>query len=120
MKKTKQRVRAAQIKRAQAVLSAFRKLTDGEAKNLLPFLTDDAIEIISESFYNSLYSPMNFSKGQRKKLQSVFTPQMKVLKKITKPTTNITYKRRALQRGSGLITALASALIPAIIALVKK
>lgn len=104
MKKVKQKSKAAQIKKAQSVLSAFHKLTDSQAKSLLPYLTDDAIEVLSECFYNSLYSPLNFSKGQRKKLQSVFTPQMTVLKKIAKPSTNVTYKRKALQRGSGLIT----------------
>ena len=120
MKKVKQRVKAAQIKKAQAVLSAFHKKDEKQAKNLLPFLTDSAIDTLGECFYNSLYSPLNFSKANRKKLQTLYKPRMKVVKKIAHPSTPVAYKRKQLQKGSGLITALASALIPAIIALVKR
>ena len=114
--------KAARIKKAQVLLTAFKRLSDTDAKQLISLLGDQAIETLSEVFYNSLYRPLHLSRGQKNKLQSKFTPHMTALKKISKPTTSLSYKRKFFsgQRGAGLVTVLAGALLPALFSLLKK
>lgn len=133
--------KAARIKRVRTVLSAFHKLSEEEAKNLLYFINDSGIQTLCEALYNSLYAPLDIANKDRKKLLELFLPRMKVLKKVARPQTPVQYKRKQLQKGAGIITALAckyfafvfngsnfsncsfpvsAAIIPAIIALANK
>ena len=136
--------KAARIKRVRTVLSAFHKLSEEEAKNLLYFINDSGIQTLCEALYNSLYAPLDIANKDRKKLLELFLPRMKVLKKLARPQTPVQYKRKQLQKGAGIITALAckyfaffffffngsnfsncsfpvsAAIIPAIIALANK
>ena len=136
--------KAARIKRVRTVLSAFHKLSEEEAKKLLFFINDSGIQTLCEGLYNSLYSPLQIANKDRKKLLALFLPRMKVLKKLARPQTPVQYKRKQLQKGAGIITALAckyfafvfiffngsyfsncsfpvsAAIIPAIIALANK
>ena len=99
--------KAARVKRVRTVLSAFHKLNEKEAKNLLYFINDSGIEVLCEALYNSLYSPLNIPNKHRKKLLKLFVPRMKELKKVVQHTTPVQYKRKQLQKGAGIITALA-------------
>ena len=136
--------KAARIKRVRTVLSAFHKLSEEEAKKLLFFINDSGIQTLCEGLYNSLYSPLQIANKDRKRLLALFLPRMKVLKKLARPQTPVQYKRKQLQKGAGIITALAckyfafvfiffngsyfsncsfpvsAAIIPAIIALANK
>ena len=73
--------KAARIKRVRTVLSAFHKLSEEEAKNLLYFINDSGIQTLCEALYNSLYAPLDIANKDRKKLLKLFLPRMKVLKK---------------------------------------
>ena len=99
--------KAARIKRVRTVLSAFHKLNEEEAKNLLYFINDSGIQVLCEALYNSLYTPLDIANKDRKKLLALFVPRMKVLKKVVRPATPVHYKRKQLQKGAGIITALA-------------
>ena len=99
--------KAARIKRVRTVLSAFHKLSEEEAKKLLFFINDSGIQTLCEGLYNSLYSPLQIANKDRKKLLALFLPRMKVLKKLARPQTPVQYKRKQLQKGAGIITALA-------------
>lgn len=99
--------KAARIKRVRTVLSAFHKLSEEEAKNLLYFINDSGIQTLCEALYNSLYAPLDIANKDRKKLLKLFLPRMKVLKKVARPQTPVQYKRKQLQKGAGIITALA-------------
>ena len=99
--------KAARIKRVRTVLSAFHKLSEKEAKNLLYFINDSGIQTLCEALYNSLYAPLDIANKDRKKLLKLFLPRMKVLKKVARPQTPVQYKRKQLQKGAGIITALA-------------
>jgi hypothetical protein len=99
--------KATRIKRVRTVLSAFHKLSEKEAKNLLYFINDSGIQSLCEALYNSLYVPLDIANKDRKKLQALFLPRMKVLKKVARPQTPVQYKRKQLQKGAGIITALA-------------
>ena len=99
--------KAARIRRVRTVLSVFHKLNEKEAKNLLYFINDSGIEVLCEALYNSLYSPLNIPNKHRKKLLKLFVPRMKELKKVVQHTTPVQYKRKQLQKGAGIITALA-------------
>ena len=99
--------KAARIKRVRIVLGAFQKLNEKEAKSLLSFINDSGIQVLCEGLYNSLYSRLDIPNKNRKKLYALFSPRMKVLKKLAKDTTPIEYKRKQLQKGAGLLTALA-------------
>ena len=99
--------KAARIKRVRTVLSAFHKLSEEQAKNLLYFINDSGIQTLCEALYNSLYAPLDIANKDRKKLLAIFRPRMKVLKKVARPQTPVQYKRKQLQKGAGIITALA-------------
>ena len=99
--------KAARIKRVRTVLTAFHKLSEEEAKKLLFFINDSGIQTLCEGLYNSLYSPLQIANKDRKKLLALFLLRMKVLKKLARPETPVQYKRKQLQKGSGIITALA-------------
>ena len=99
--------KAARIKRVRTVLSAFHKLSEEEAKKLLFFINDSGIQTLCEGLYNSLYSPLQIANKDRKRLLALFLPRMKVLKKLARPQTPVQYKRKQLQKGAGIITALA-------------
>ena len=110
-----------QIRRAHLILSTFKSLNDKQTKEFVKYLSDDAIEILSECLHNVLKTPLNLTKSQRKKITLTFDKHLPLIKKLAKPQTNIKYKRRAFQqRGSGIITTLAATIIPALIGLLSK
>ena len=60
------------IRRAHLILSTFKKLNEKQTKEFVKYLSDDAIEILSECLYNVLKTPLNLTKGQRKKITLTF------------------------------------------------
>lgn len=102
------RLKASRVRRARAVLSAFKSMNEKQVKELLPFMTDESIDVLSECIYNTLFSSaFPFTKGQRKKITQTFNkiPPSKI-RKLTRPDTDIAYKRKAFQSGQGIVTAL--------------
>ena len=88
---------------------------------MVPFLNDAGIEVLSEIIYNSLYSSWELSHQKRKKLAAKINPKLTKLKKISKETTPVGYKRKVLkQEGGGILTTIATVLVPAIVGLLAK
>ena len=74
---------------------------------LIQFLNDDAINILSEALYNVLFVDIGLSPENKKKLREEYSKWEKVLRSASKKSNNIkTRKKLLVQNGGGLGTIL--------------
>ena len=74
---------------------------------LIEFLNDDAINILSEALYNVLFVDIGLSPENKKKLREEYSKREKVLRRASKKSNNIkTRKKLLVQNGAGLGTIL--------------
>ena len=74
---------------------------------LIQFLNDDAINILSEALYNVLFVDIGLSPENKKKLREEYSKWEKVLRRASKKSNNIKTRQKLLvQSGSGLGTIL--------------
>ena len=74
---------------------------------LIEFLNDDAINILSEALYNVLFVDIGLSPENKKKLREEYSKWEKVLRRASKKSNNIkTRKKLLVQNGAGLGTIL--------------
>lgn len=74
---------------------------------LIQFLNDDAINILSEALYNVLFVDIGLSPENKKKLREEYSKWEKVLRRASKKSNNIkTRKNLLVQNGGGLGTIL--------------
>ena len=81
---------------------------------LIEFLNDDAINILSEALYNVLFVDIGLSPENKKKLREEYSKWEKVLRRASKKSNNIkTRKKLLVQNGAGLgaILGLAASIL---------
>lgn len=81
------------------------------ATGLIKSADREIIDVICECAHNLINNNLKLTTNQKKKLKH----HKKALLLLDNKKTSITKKKKALQKGNGLITALLSVAIPAII-----
>lgn len=99
---------------------ALNKLGDKNLIEVLNHLNDQAIDVLCECIYNSIYTDLNISKSKKKRIKKFFTNKKALhnLKLITNKTTPIIKKRKALNqegKGIGAILGIVAPLISSLI-----
>ena len=99
--------------------SALNRLGDGDLIEVLNHLNDNAINVLCECIYNSIYTDLKIPQNKKRKIKDHFANQKSLqnLKFITNKTTSLAKKRKALhQEGKG-IGAILGAVVPLITSL---
>ena len=96
------------------LLKVLRNLKPEIRVQLIQFLNDDAINILSEALYNVLFVDIGLSPENKKKLKEEYSKWEKILRRASKKSNNIkTRKKLLVQNGAGLgaILGLAASIL---------
>lgn len=113
------------LEKAVSLFSAIKHLRGHDCANFIGHLDDSGIEILCKIIHYLLNGYFELSKRVRGRLKGKIKSHLKEFKKLAvypKQTSDITKKRKVLQRGGiiGVLTAIASAVIPLITRLLIK
>ena len=113
------------LEKAVSLFSAIKHLKGHDCANFIQHLNDGGIEILCRIIHYVLNGELQLSKHVRGRLRSKIRSHLKDFKKLSlypKRSSDITKKRRVLQRGGiiGVLSAIASAVIPLITRLLVK
>ena len=84
------------------------ELGEQQIRDLIPLLSPEGIDVLSQCLYNGLFTPQPLSPRKRKKLESLVKPHMNQLKKLSRPSTPVKYKLNTIIKGRGIISAIAA------------
>ena len=106
-KKTMKRSVASKTLAKYTLVKVLRNSKPEIRVQLIQFLNDDAINILSEALYNVLFVDIGLSPENKKKLREEYSKWEKVLRRASKKSNNIkTRKNLLVQKGGGLGTIL--------------
>lgn len=113
------------LEKAVSLFSAVKHLKGHDCANFIQHLNDGGIEILCRIIHYVLNGHFELSKHVRGRLKSRIKSHLKDFKKLAdypKRSSDIAKKRKVLQRGGiiGVLTAIASAVIPLITRLLIK
>ena len=113
------------LEEAVSLFTAIKHLKGHDCSNFIKHLNDKGIEIICRIIHYVLNGELVFSRKTRKSLRKKISKYLTEFHKLTYCTKNslqIRKKRQVLQRGGivGVLTAIASAVIPTIISLLTQ
>ena len=110
-------MRQSSEKKALAKYTLLKVLRNSKPEirvQLIQFLNDDAINILSEALYNVLFVDIGLSPENKKKLKEEYSKWEKILRRASKKSNNIkTRKKLLVQNGAGLgaILGLAASIL---------
>ena len=113
------------LEKAVSLFSAIKHLKGHDCANFIGHLDDSGIEILCKIIHYLLNGHFELSKHVRGRLKGKIKSHLREFKKLAvypKQRSDITKKRKVLQRGGiiGVLTAIASAVIPLITRLLIK
>ena len=113
------------LEKAVSLLIAVKRLKDRDCSNFIACLNDEGIYTLCRIIHYVLSGELTLSKRARSKLRSRIgrhLPDFKKLSNHPRNSRDIRKKKRILQRGGiiGVLTAIASAVIPLITQLITK
>jgi len=96
------------------MLDALSKLKTKQLIEIITLLDKDTIAALCECIYNAIFTNLNIPKKKQKKIKSKFsTPESrKNIKIITKKSSSLNKKRKALQQEGEGISLIISTLLP--------
>ena len=107
------------LERAVSLFTAVKHLKSHDCTNFIRHLNDEGVEILCRIIHYVLNGELKLSKHVRGRLRSKIRNYLSDFKRLSiypRKKTDITRKRKVLQRGGvvGVLTAIASAVIPLI------
>lgn len=113
MRQSKKKVNMGQQKLAKYIefLSVIKGLKEKDFKTMMPYLNNEACNLLSECIHNSLCN-MAISPSRRKKLREALWEKKKVLRYIAKSSNKVDRKRKLLPQLGGNLGLIISAVLP--------
>ena len=111
------------LKEVVASLSPLTKIPAKTLLSLIPLLSDDCIHKICESCQNFLLNSFNLERKKLKNAVKKFNKSKKDLRTLAKPGVSLLRKRKLLaneQTGRGVVSILASIVLPALVSALSK
>ena len=107
-------------KKLKSLQSLPPKIRGKKDMTFIDAYPDEKIHDICEACYNIVHKKLPMDGKKRNQLKKKLLPIHKDIRKLAKPNTAVSTKRKILknpQVGTGIFTALASFVVPAIISL---
>ena len=113
------------LEEAVSLFSAVKHLKSHDCSNFIAHLDDDGVEILCRIIHYVMNGELRLSKhvrGRLKKKIKTYLSDFRKLAHYPRKRSDISKKRRVLQRGGivGVLTAIASAVVPLITQLLLK
>ena len=113
------------LEEAVSLFSAVKHLKSHDCSNFIAHLDDDGVEILCRIIHYVMNGELRLSKhvrGRLKKKIKTYLSDFRKLVHYPRKRSDISKKRRVLQRGGivGVLTAIASAVVPLITQLLLK
>ena len=104
-------------------LSPLTKIPTKHSMSLLPLLSDDCIHKVCEGCKNFLSNSFNLNRKKINYAKKKFNKSKKELRTLANPSVSLLRKRKLLageQTGRGVISILASIVLPALLSTLSK
>ena len=113
------------LEKAVSLFTAIKHLRSHDCSNFIKHLNDEGIEIVCRIIHYVLNGELSPSKHVRGKLKNKIKQYLSDFRKLTtlpRRSSDVSKKRKVLQRGGivGVLTAIASAVIPLITQLLTR
>ena len=107
-------------KRVKSLQSLPPKMKGKQDMTFIDAYPDDKIHDICEACYNIVHMKLPMDSKKRKQLKKKLLPIHEDIRNLAKPHTAVSTKRKILKKpqvGAGIFTALASIVVPSILAM---
>ena len=101
-----------------ALLKVLKSQTPEIRVEIIQYLNDSGINVLSEAIYNTLFNPNRLSRKHIKMLKSQYLDQEKSLRKASKKSNNIKTRKKAIVqngKGIGALLGVAASLLSSLI-----
>lgn len=110
-KQTKSNITRQKVEKYVDFLSTIKGLKEKDFKTIIPYLNNDAFNLLSECIHNALCNNCIPSASQ-KKLREALWEKKKMLRYIAKSSNNIDRKRKLIPQLGGNLGLIISAVLP--------
>ena len=104
-------------------LEPLSKISSIKATQIVPLLSDNCIHKVCESCFNLLQNSYGLSNKKLNRIRRMLAACKKDIRMVSREKTTLLKKRKLLMRkqtGGGIFTILATTVIPALIAALRK
>ena len=100
------------------LLKLLKKLKCNELKTVIGYLDDIAINVLCELCFNALYTQLNISNRNKKKLKGSI--DKRTIVRLSNRNRSTKSRKKLLKQSGGFVSVLLGALVPVLIDLVYK